>query len=161
MRLLSSAPRRRRQLTSNVRHHTSSHANRRFCSLRPRFKVQAIREQCGSFQRVNRALSFTALLPLWCVTQFNVSRSYPGSSAPPSFRRCRNLRKARRRALFCQSVGRRKRRSSLRLHSLVPSLGLSRGFWLAAQEWQLCSLAASPCRQPVQIQWFNHLIASS
>ena len=81
LRLLSSASCRRRPLSSNVRHHTSSRANRRFCSLRPRFKVQAIREQCGSLQRVNRALAFTALLPLWCVTQRNVSRSYPGSSA--------------------------------------------------------------------------------
>ena len=53
LRLLSSAPRRRRQLTSNVRNHTSSRANRRFGSLRPRLKIQAIREPCGSFQRVN------------------------------------------------------------------------------------------------------------
>ena len=80
---------------------------------------------------------------------------------PHRFRRCRILCKAHHRALFCQFFGRRKRRSTLRLHSLVPSLGLSQGFWLAAQNWQLCSLAASPCKQPVQIQRFNHLIASS
>ena len=120
-------------------------------------------------QYANSAVSLIASTGLWPSRRcygYGASRNSMLRVAtlvlrPHSSRRCRTLRKAHHRALFGQSVGRRKRRSSLRLHSLVPSLGLSQGFWLAAQNWQLCSLAASPCKQPVQIQRFNHFVASS
>ena len=122
-----------------------------------------------SKQYANGAVTFNASTELWpsqrCY-RHGASRNSMFRVAtlvlrPHSLRRCRNLCKAHRRALFCQSVGRRKRRSLLRLHSLVPSLGHSQGFWLTAKNWQLCSLAASLCKQPVQIQRFNYLVASS